>query len=195
MKGERHGWEQKEKGSASPTRPSYLPPAHARGGAGSGHWLLHEAGPRTLGRRPWRGSGRCLSRQAGQPPSVTGRFWMPPSPWQCAGPHSQSPGCPHLLCPTGLPGGQAQVPLQVPSPSPQSRSHDGRVGAVPRTHCTAVPRAPRGRSAAHQAPPPLLAGWLKHRRGRRRHGDRRGHRAPDFPIVVLLTVATSRPPI
>ena len=146
--------------------PSHLPHARARGGAGSGHWRLPEAGPQTLGHRPWRGSGRCPHPQAGQPPAVAGRFWKPPSPWQCAGPRSQGPGCPHPPCPAGQPGGQAQVPLQVPSPSPRSTRHDGLVGAGPLTHCTAAPRAPLGRSDAHQAPLSLPAGWLKHRRGR-----------------------------
>lgn len=111
---------------------------------------------------------------------------MPPSPWQCVGPHSQGPGCPHPLCPAGLPGGQAQVPPQVPSPNLQSMQHDGLLGEVPLTHCTAVPRAPLGRSDVHQAPLLLPAGWLKHRKGKRCHGGRRGHRGTCFPIFCFL---------
>lgn len=48
-----------EKSSTSPTIPSHLPPARAQGGAGIGHWLLHEAARQTLGHRPWQGIGRC----------------------------------------------------------------------------------------------------------------------------------------
>lgn len=145
---------------------SHLPLARAQGGVWSGHWLLHEAGPQTHGHRPWQGSGRCPHPLAGQPPAVADRFSKPPSPWQCAGPRSQGPGCPRPLCPAGQPGGQAQVPLQVPFPNPRSKRHAGLVGAGPLTRCTAAPRAPLGQSDVHQAPLSLPAGWLKHRRGR-----------------------------
>lgn len=174
---------------ARPQPPPHLPPARAPGVAGSGHWPLLEAEPQTLGRKPWPGSGRCPRHLAWRPPAGAGRFWTPPSPWRCAGLHSRGPGCPHPLCPAGLPGGRAQGPRQGPSPSPQSTQRGGLAGAAPRTRCIAVPRALRGRSAVPRAPPPLPAGWLQHRTGKGRHGGSRGHRAPDSPPVVLSWTA------
>lgn len=150
---------------------SYLLLSHAQGEAGNEHWPLHEAGSQTLEHRLWRGSGRCLHQRAWPPPAVVGRFWMPLSPWQCAGPHSQGPGCLYLLCPAGPLGGQAQEPLQGPSPNPQSMQHGGLVGVVHPTHCTAVPRVRLGQSDVHQVPRSLPAGWLKHSRRWEGHRD------------------------